>query len=117
MFVRAAVRKASCPPRQYPTAPILPLTPGRARSVSEVYSVLSQRFASAAASPATQSARASVGGDIKPTVALANAVSNANAVSGTPVIDTAPYLSTFPDARSTAPVIVSRPALVSVAPA
>src|SRR4030081_1308043 len=43
---------------------------GRARSVSEVYSVLTQRYASAAASPATRHAMASVG-DIPPSVALA----------------------------------------------
>ena len=88
---------------------------GRARSVSEVYSVLSQRYASAAASSATQSAMASVGGDIKPTVALASAVSNASAVSGTPAIDTAPYLSTFPDARSTAPIAMASAASTAVA--
>src|SRR5665213_4283895 len=35
---------------------------GRARSVADVYSVLSARYASAAGSPATRSAMASVGG-------------------------------------------------------
>src|SRR6202011_5366076 len=46
---------------------------GRARSVSEVYSVLQQRYASAATSSATQSAMASVGGDIvKPSMAVAS---------------------------------------------
>src|SRR6201996_8002100 len=45
---------------------------GRARSVSEVYSVLQQRYDSAATSSATQSAMASVGGDVvKPSVAVA----------------------------------------------
>ena len=66
---------------------------GRARSVSEVYSVLSQRYASAATSSATRSAMASVGGDIKPTVAVASAASSVPAVSN------AAYLSTFPDTR------------------
>jgi hypothetical protein len=73
---------------------------GRARSVSEVYSVLQQRFASAASSPATQTAMASVGGDIKPAVALASA---APGTPTTPGVDTATYLSTFPAIRSAAP--------------
>ena len=74
-------------------------TTGRARSVSEVYSVLQQRYASAAASPATRSAMASVGGDIaKPAVAVASANPMA------PAVDGAAYLSTFPDTRSAAPV-------------
>jgi hypothetical protein len=67
---------------------------GRARSVSEVYSVLTQRFAAAIASPATRSAIASVG-DIKP---------GASAASAAPGIDTAAYLSSFPDVRATASV-------------
>jgi hypothetical protein len=71
---------------------------GRARSVSEVYSVLEQRYAAAATSPVTQSAMAAVGGDIKPSVAVASAGSSASA------IDPASYLSTFPDTRSAAPV-------------
>ena len=71
---------------------------GRARSVSEVYSVLQQRYASAAMSSATQSAMASVGGDIvKPAVAVASATPTA------PSVDSAAYLSTFPDTRSAAP--------------
>src|SRR5450755_284426 len=45
---------------------------GRARSVSEVYSVLSTRYASAANSPATRTAMASVG-DTPPTMAFASA--------------------------------------------
>jgi hypothetical protein len=73
---------------------------GRARSVSEVYSVLQQRYASAASSQATQSAMASVGGDIKTTVAVASAASGTQA---TPGVDTATYLSSFPDTRSAAP--------------
>jgi hypothetical protein len=73
---------------------------GRARSVSEVYSVLSARYAGAANSPATRSAMASVG-DIKPNVALASA-----APAAAP-IDNAAYLSTFPDARTVTPVTVA----------
>jgi hypothetical protein len=75
-------------------------TTGRARSVSEVYSVLQQRYASAASSPATQTAMASVGGDMKPAVALASA---APGTPTTPGVDTATYLSTFPAIRSAAP--------------
>jgi len=72
-------------------------TTGRARSVSEVYSVLQQRYDSAATSSATQSAMASVGGDIKPSVAVASAAPSPS------VADTASFLSSFPDTRSVAP--------------
>jgi Transglycosylase SLT domain len=71
---------------------------GRARSVSEVYSVLQQRYDSAATSSATQSAMASVGGDVvKPSVAVASAAPSPS------VADTASFLSSFPDTRSVAP--------------
>ena len=66
---------------------------GRARSVSEVYSVLTQRYDSAANSPATRTAMASVG--VTPT----NAAS-ASAALATAPIDTSAYLSSFPDARN-----------------
>jgi Transglycosylase SLT domain len=65
---------------------------GRARSVSEVYSVLTQRYASAANSPATRTAMASVG--VTPTAVAAAAKP----------VDNAAYLSSFPDARSVTPV-------------
>ncbi|HET7887780.1 MAG TPA: transglycosylase SLT domain-containing protein [Bradyrhizobium sp.] len=83
---------------------------GRARSVSEVYSVLQQRYASAASSQATQSAMASVGGDIKPAIALASATPGIAA----PTVDTATYLSTFPDTRSVASVASVAPAAQAV---
>jgi hypothetical protein len=73
---------------------------GHARSVSEVYSVLTQRYASAAASPATRNALASVGG-LKPPVALASALPPA------PAVDNAAYLSTFPDVRTAEQVTVA----------
>ena len=82
---------------------------GRAHSVSEVYSVLEQRYASAANSAATQSAMASVGGDIKPSVAVASAApisgssSAPSPASSSSVADTATFLSSFPDTRSAAP--------------
>ncbi len=70
---------------------------GSARSVSQVYSVLTSRYASAASSPATQTAMAAVGGDVQRNVAVASA---APAVS----MDTAAYLSSFPDSRTVSPV-------------
>ena len=73
---------------------------GRARSVSEVYSVLTSRYAGAANSPATRSAMASVG-DIRPSAALASAAPAA------PAIDNAAYLSTFPDVRTVTPVTMA----------
>jgi len=78
---------------------------GRARSVSEVYSVLQQRYDSAATSSATQSAMASVGGDVvKPSVAMASAAPSVSsgAPSNVSVADTASFLSSFPDTRSVA---------------
>jgi hypothetical protein len=73
---------------------------GRARNVSEVYSVLTSRYASAANSQATRTAMASVG-DIKPAISLASAA------QATPRIDNAAYLSAFPDARAVAPVTMA----------
>ena len=85
-------------------------TSGRARSVSEVYSVLSQRYASAAGSSATRSAMASVGGDIKPTVAVASAAASV------PAAGNAAYLSTFPDTRPAASTASMQIALAAVSP-
>jgi hypothetical protein len=74
---------------------------GRARSVSEVYSVLTSRYAAAANSPATRTAMAAVG-DIPATTAVASAV------QATAPMDSAAYLSTFPSATSAAaPVTVA----------
>jgi Transglycosylase SLT domain len=73
---------------------------GRARSVSEVYSVLTSRYASAANSPATRTAMASVG-DIPAGVTFVSAA------PATPPIDNAAYLSTFPDVRSVTPVTMA----------
>ena len=75
---------------------------GRARSVSEVYSVLTQRYASAANSPATRTAMASVG--VTPTAVVAAARP----------VDNAAYLSSFPDARQGTPVAAaSQPAVTT----
>jgi soluble lytic murein transglycosylase-like protein len=74
---------------------------GRARSVSEVYSVLTQRYASAANSPATRTAMASVG--VTPAVAAA-----------AKPVDNMAYLSSFPDARLVTPVAAaSQPAIAT----
>jgi len=73
---------------------------GSARSVSEVYSVLDARYASAANSKATRSAM-SLYGDTPSTTQVASA----NGVQpSAPVMDNAAYLQTFPDARGVTPV-------------
>jgi hypothetical protein len=75
---------------------------GQARSVSEVYSVLTARYTGAANSQATRTAMASVGGDIiQPSIAVASAAPAA------PPIDNAAYLSTFPDVHAAAPVTMA----------
>ena len=73
---------------------------GRARSVSEVHSVLSSRYAGAANSQATRSAMAAVG-DIPTRVTFASAA------SATEPIDNAAYLSAFPEVRSVPPVTMA----------
>jgi hypothetical protein len=75
---------------------------GRARSISEVYSVLSQRYASAAASPVTQNALAMYGSSPATT-----AVASAGAAPATTAIDNAAYLSTFPNVGAVAPVTMA----------
>jgi hypothetical protein len=72
---------------------------GRARSVSEVYSVLTSRYASAANSPATRTAMAAVGATPSVNTALASAAAAP--------IDNAAYLSNFPEARTVAPVTMA----------
>ncbi|MEH2476170.1 hypothetical protein V1281_002660 [Nitrobacteraceae bacterium AZCC 2161] len=61
---------------------------GSARSVSEVYSVLSTRYASAANSSSTRTALASAG------------VTAGSAVAAAAPVDNAAYLSSFPDVRN-----------------
>jgi hypothetical protein len=69
---------------------------GRARSVSEVYSDLSSRYANAANSKATRSAMAFYGETSSP-------VATANATQASGAIDNAAYLQTFPDVRAVTP--------------
>ncbi|WP_456634450.1 transglycosylase SLT domain-containing protein [Bradyrhizobium sp. USDA 10063] len=71
---------------------------GRARSVSEVYSVLSARYAGAANSSDTRTAFTAAGGEI--------ATAPATALS----FDNAAYLSSFPDSRAVTPVAGSQTA-------
>jgi len=73
---------------------------GRARGVSEVYSVLTSRYASAANSQATRTAMAAVGDT--PT-----RVTFASAAPTTQPIDNAAYLSAFPEVRSVTPVTMA----------
>src|SRR6266576_719510 len=74
---------------------------GRERSVAQVYSVLTQRYDSAANSSATRSAMASAG-------VMPASGTFASAAAGTAPIDNAAYLSSFPDSRAAA---ASQPAL------
>src|SRR3954466_14095338 len=69
---------------------------GRARSVSEVYSVLTQRYASAATSQATRTAMASVG------------VTPATVATAAKPVDNLAWLSNFPDVRSAAPATAAQ---------
>lgn len=66
---------------------------GSARSVSEVYSVLSTRYASAANSQSTRTAMAAAG--VAPPTQVASAAAP---------VDNAAYLKSFPDVRSVTPV-------------
>jgi hypothetical protein len=68
---------------------------GRARTVSEVYAVLSSRYASAARSSASRTAVASA--NAPPAAAVSIPANNAA------------YLSSFPDARTVKPAASSRP--------
>jgi hypothetical protein len=77
---------------------------GRARTVSEVYSVLTSRYASAANSQATRTAMASVG--VTPASKVAAAAATA--------VDNAAYLSSFPDVRQLTPVAAApQPAITT----
>ena len=97
--------------RMFPAAaaanrPIFYDRAGQARSVSEVYTDLATRYASAASSPATRTALA-LYGDVPA------AVASATATAAVP-IDNAAYLSTFPDVRGPAP---PAPTVASAEPA
>lgn len=82
---------------------------GRARSVSEVYSVLDARYASAANSKLTRSAMAMYGR----TPSTTEVASAAGVQPTTPVIDNAAYLQTFRHTRAVTPVSVTPSATVA----
>ncbi len=71
---------------------------GHARSVSDVYSVLSARYAGAAGSSATQTAIAMYG---------AEPAGTSVASATTPAVDNATYLSSFPAAHVSTPAVVA----------
>ena len=78
---------------------------GRERSVAQVYSVLTQRYDSAANSSATRSAMASAG-------VMPASAAFASAAAGAAPIDNAAYLSSFPDSsRAATATAASQPAL------
>jgi hypothetical protein len=85
---------------------------GSARTVSQVYSVLTTRYVAAANSQDTRTAFAAAGGDTMSPVAVAGA-------APTPALtmDTASYLSTFPDARGVTAVGATTTASAQPAPA
>src|SRR5580658_192325 len=86
---------------------------GRARSVSEVYSVLTSRYASAAASPTTRAAMAAVGlAPAGPTLASTAPATPATAVPGNAV-----YLSSLPVAPATPTTMASASTATSTSPA
>jgi hypothetical protein len=72
---------------------------GRARSVSEVYSVLTSRYTAAANSQASRSAIAAMGG-LPSTTAVASATPAAS-------VENASFLQSFPDTRAAAPVTMA----------
>jgi hypothetical protein len=71
---------------------------GQPRSVSEVYSELATRYASAASSPTTRTALA-LYGEVPAAVAVASATPVTSLAPAAPVIDNAAYLATFPALR------------------
>jgi hypothetical protein len=86
---------------------------GKGRSVSEVYSVLSTRYAAAANAPATRMALAIYGDAPTAPIAIASAVPPPTAVAAVPAMDTNAFLSAFPDARGAAPPVTTASASAS----
>jgi hypothetical protein len=82
---------------------------GHARSVSEVYSVLTSRYTAAANSQASRSAIAAVGG-APTTTAVASAAQTAP-------FENASFLQSFPDTRAAAPITVASASTSDTAPA
>jgi hypothetical protein len=79
---------------------------GRARSVSEVYSVLTSRYNAAANAKDTRTAYAALGGAPKTmafAAAAAPSVAPATSATSTAAMDSASFLSIIPDARAVTP--------------
>jgi hypothetical protein len=98
--------------RMFPNAaaanrPIFYDRTGKGRSVSEVYSVLSTRYAAAANAPATRTAFAMYNDAPAATAApsLGSAAPPRTAVAAVPAMDTNAFLAAFPDTRSAAPPV------------
>jgi len=100
--------------RMFPNAaaanrPIFYDRTGKGRSVSEVYSVLSTRYAAAANAPATRTAFAMFGdapaATATPNLAVASAAPPRTAVAAVPAMDTNAFLAAFPDTRGAAPPV------------
>jgi hypothetical protein len=95
-------------PKMFPNAaaanrPIFYDPKGNARSVSEVYSVLTTRYAIASGSSATQTALAMYGAS-PPGTQVASAAPATRPAQAAASLDTATYLSQFPDVRAATPV-------------
>jgi hypothetical protein len=110
--------------RMFPNAaaanrPIFYDRTGKGRSVSEVYSVLSTRYAAAANAPATRTAFAMYNDATMaaPAVASAAPPPPATAVAAVPAMDTNAFLAAFPDTRSAAPPVTMASASASRDPA
>jgi hypothetical protein len=86
---------------------------GSARSVSEVYSVLTSRYASAANSPTTRTAMASAG--VTPAGAVAASAMFASVAPAAAPIDNSAYLSSFPNARTVTPVTATSASVTAAA--
>jgi hypothetical protein len=80
---------------------------GKGRSVSDVYSVLSTRYAAAANAPATRTAFAMYNDAPPSTVAVASAAlpPPRTAVAAVPAMDTNAFLSAFPNTRGATPPV------------
>ncbi|MBA7481667.1 hypothetical protein ES707_17141 [subsurface metagenome] len=77
---------------------------GRARSVSEVYSVLTSRYDAAANARDTRTAYAALGGAPKATMAFAPvAAPQATSATSTAAMDSKSFLSMIPDTRAVTP--------------
>src|ERR1700743_1037116 len=78
---------------------------GKGRSVSEVYSDLSARYARALHAPATVTALAMYGNDTPQATTVASAAPPTTAVAPVPAMDNNAFLSAFPDTSALTPPV------------